>query len=55
MPKETINYLEKVTSEIKYICIEHNLKYLYSVAITKTGKQSNCREIINGAECKIGI
>jgi len=28
-------------AKLKYICIEQNRKYLYSVAVTKTGGKSN--------------
>jgi len=39
MPKERL--LGKVISKLKYICIEQNRKYLYSLVITKPGRKSN--------------
>jgi len=46
MPKERL--LGKVTSEIRYICIEQKPKILtgYSVAITKIGRQSNLEKSV---------
>jgi len=38
---------ERLQAKFKYVCIEQYQKYLYSVVVAKTGRKSNCREIIN--------
>jgi len=55
MPKQRL--LGKVTSKIqtKYICIEQNQNYTYSVVIIKLAESQTCREIINDTQCNIGI
>jgi len=40
MPKKTI-IRKKLQAIFKYICIEQNRKYSYSVVITKTGRKSD--------------